>query len=167
MSYVHVVESPISNQASAKTLQLLLFLRIITDELPQDVTPANQIIHLLRRQVSLRDQSLKPLQLLRRIILVRNNLVPNLDIVLRILVLQRARNRFSLLGTISIAALELRDNGVEGLDGTTSSIQTTANGTVRTGIAVEEVDEIFLRACAFVRERFGGTLGEVFDGGVG
>lgn len=81
--------------------------------------------------------------------------------------MQRASKFLSLFSAIAVCALELLDDGVEGFDGAACGVETAAWSTVGAGVGVEEVDEVFLCAGAFVGERLGAALGEVFDGGVG
>lgn len=148
-------------------LQLRLLLCGITHELPQDVTPAHQVIHLLRRQVTLGDQTLQTGELVRSVSLVGTELFKGPDVVLCVLVLQGRSDGLGLLGSVGPRALELLNDAVEGLDGATSGVKTTTNGTVGASVGVEEVDEVLLGAGASVWEGLGGTLGEVLDGGVG
>jgi hypothetical protein len=135
-------------------------------KLPQNIAPANQIIQLLLRQTPLPNQPLQPLQLLLRVTRILPRLLKHLRVVLRILILQRARQLLRLLRAIAIRARKLLHDAVERLDGAACGIETAAGRAVRAGVGVEEVDKVLLCAAAVVGERFGAALGEVLDCGV-
>jgi hypothetical protein len=145
---------------------LQLALLLLAQEPPEDVAPAHEVIELLRRKVALADQALEPLELLLGVSLVRGGLLEDPGVVLGVLVLECVGQLLCLLSAISICALKLLDNGVEGLDGSASSVKTATNSAVGASVGVEELDEVLLRAAALVWESLGATLLEVLDSGV-
>ena len=80
--------------------QLRLLLCGITHELPQDVAPTHQVIHLLRRQVALGDQALQTGELVGSVSFVGTELLKGLDVVLCVLVLQSRSDGLGLLGSV-------------------------------------------------------------------
>ncbi len=155
----------LSNNSGSVLLQFALVV-IGTQELPQNVTPADQIIKLLRSQVSLADKALQTLGLLLSVVLVGANLLEDLEIVLGVLILQCSSEGSSLFDTVSIGGLELGHNSIESLDGAASGIETTADSTVGAGMLVEELNESIFRASALVWAGLGRALLEELDGGV-
>ena len=109
---------------------------------------------------------MQTLELLCSVLLVGTSLLEDLDIVLRVLVLQSRSNLLSLLDTIGPRVTELVNDSVEGLDGATSSIETSTDSAVSSCVGVEELDKVLLAAGARVWEGLGGALGEVLDRGV-
>jgi len=146
---------------------LQLALLLLAQEPPEDVAPAHEVIELLRRKVALADQALEPLELLLGVSLVRGGLLEDLGVVLGVLVLESVGQLLRLLSAISICALELLNNGVEGFDGSAGRVKTAANSAVGASVGVEEVDEVLLGAATLVWESLGTALLEVLDGGVG
>lgn len=140
---------------------------LLTQELPQDVTPANQIIQLLLRETTLSNKTLQPLKLLLRVSRVLASLLKHLGIVLCVLVLKRAGQLLRLLDAIGPCALELLDDCVESIDSAASRVETAAGSAVGACVCVEEVDEVLLGAGALVGEGLAAALLEVLDGGVG
>lgn len=134
-------------------LQLALVIR--TQELLQDVAPADQVIKLLGCKVALADEALQTVGLLLSVFLVRANLLEDLDVVLGVLVLQGCGEGSSLFDAVTVGRLELGDDGVERLDSATCGIKTTADGSVGAGVAVEVLNESILRTGALVGSGFG------------
>lgn len=145
---------------------LQLALVIGTQELPQDVAPAGQVVELLRGQIALADQALQALRFLLSVLLVGANLLEYFDVVLGVLVLQSCRKGGSLINAVTVGRLELRDDSIKSLNGATRGIQTTADSTVCAGILVEVLNERIFRTSALVWGGLGGTLLEEFDGRV-
>lgn len=154
----------LAHECTAVSLQLALLLG--TQELLQNVAPAHQVIELLRGEVTLADQALQALGLLLSVLLVSTDLLEGLDVVLSVLVLQSSGESCGLLDTITICILELLNDGIEGLDGATSGIETTANSTVSAGVLVEVLDESVLGTGALVWGRLERALLEELDGRV-
>jgi hypothetical protein len=146
-------------------LQLALLLG--AQELAQDVASADQVVELGGREVSLADEALQPLELFLGVARVCAGLLEDLDVVLSVLILECLSELGRLVDTVGICALELFDNGVEGLDGAAGNVKTTTNSTVGAGVGVQEVDEVLLGAGAIVWGGLGAALLEVLDGGVG
>jgi hypothetical protein len=148
-------------ECTAVFLQLALV--ISTQELLENVAPADQVVELLRGKVALADQALQTLGLLLSVLLVGANLREGLDVVLGVLVLQGGGKGCGLLNTIAVGVLELLDNSVEGLDGATSGIKTTTDGAVGAGVLVEVLDERILGTGTLVRGGLERALLEELD----
>ena len=146
---------------------LQLALVVSTQELLEDVAPADQIVELLGGEVALGDQALQTLRLLLGVLLVGTGLLEDLDVVLSVLVLQSGGESSSLLNTVAVGRLEFLNDGVESLDGATGGIKTAANSAVGAGVLVEVLDERILGTSALVRGGLEGTLLEELDGRVG
>jgi hypothetical protein len=142
---------------------LQLALVISTEELLENVAPADQVVELLRGKVALADQALQTLGLLLSVLLVGANLREGLDVVLGVLVLQGGGKGCGLLNTIAVGVLELLDNSVEGLDGATSGIKTTTDGAVGAGVLVEVLDERILGTGTLIRGGLERALLEELD----
>lgn len=152
-----------------KQLQLisLLILLTTTQELTQDVTPRDKIIQLLRRRATLLDDLGQPRKLLTGILLVLANLLGNLDIVLRGLVLRTLDALLDITNQVREVTCRnvLANERVQVGDCAGLLVQTTSNGTVGAGLGVQEVNEGLLRACALVGFGVVGALGKELDGG--
>ena len=155
------------HHSSEDILQLALLLLIANrEELGKDVAPADQVVELLGCEIALCDQALQTRVLLLGITRVRANLLGDLDVVVRVLVLETFRSLLDLVVSGSVGTLGVGNNGVESFDGTTESVEATANSTVCASVRVEELDEVALAAGTLVWKRLGGALLEVLDGGV-
>lgn len=142
---------------------LQLALVISTQELLENVAPADQVVELLRGKVALADQALQALGLLLSVLLVGANLREGLDVVLSVLVLQGGGKSCGLLNTIAVGVLELLNNSVESLDGATGGIKTTTDGAVGAGVLVEVLDERILGTGTLVRGGLERALLEELD----
>jgi hypothetical protein len=118
-------------------------------------------------EVALANQALQTLELLLSIAFVGAALLEDLDVVLSVLVVEGSSRFLCLLQAVSVGILELGGDGVESFDGAAGDVETAADGAVRAGVSVDELDEVLLGAGTLVRERLGGALLEVLDGGVG
>ena len=149
------------HECTAVSLQLALVIG--TQELLENVAPADQVVELLRGKVALADQALQALGLLLSVLFVGANLREGLDVVLCVLVLQGGGKSCGLLNAIAVGVLELLNDSVESLDSATSGIKTTTDGAVGAGVLVEVLDERVLGASTLVRGGLEGALLEELD----
>jgi len=139
-----------------------------TQELAQNVTARDKVINLLRRRTTLLDNLAQTSKLLLSISLVLAKLLRNLNIVLRVLVLQTLHALLNFPNkALEVARGNILSNKRVDLGNSTSLlIKTAADSTVSTGLLVQEVNEGLLGASTLVRLGLLGALGEELDGGV-
>lgn len=139
-----------------------------TQELAQNVTARDKVINLLRRRTTLLDNLAQTSKLLLSISLVLAKLLRNLNIVLRVLVLQTLHALLNFHNkALEVARGNILSNKRVDLGNSTSLlIKTAADSTVSTGLLVQEVNEGLLGASTLVRLGLLGALGEELDGGV-
>lgn len=139
-----------------------------TQELAQNVTARDKVINLLRRRTTLLDNLAQTSKLLLSISLVLAKLLRNLNIVLRVFVLQTLHALLNFPNkALEVARGNILSNKRVDLGNSTSLlIKTAADSTVSTGLLVQEVNEGLLGASTLVRLGLLGALGEELDGGV-
>lgn len=138
------VFSLIYNPPNPNGLQFRLARNLLKDESPQNVGFAGEFVKLRWCKTSLLNDTVQSSQLLGSVRVTLCQLVEDLNIVLGVLILGLGLQVSSSLGSFTSnfsnagATSELSYNGVQGFNGTSSSIKSTAWYSVCARLAVNE-----------------------------